>query len=178
MISLLTNQKKQVGSIKLGIAGAFLLLLIAVFAYLSLGNKQAAPKLDFTNIQGKIISQQALQGKMYMVNFWATSCVTCVKEMPQMIASYEKFRAQGLEFFAVAMSYDPPNYVLNFAETRQLPFHVVLDHQDKIAKAYGDVKLTPTTFVIDKQGNIIKRYVGEPSFDELNQLLAKELAKS
>jgi protein-disulfide isomerase len=55
---------------------------------------------------------------------------------------------------------------------------VVLDHDDKIAKAYGDVKLTPTTFVIDKQGNIIKRYVGEPSFDELNQLLAKELAKS
>ena len=172
------TQKEQTGAFKMGIVLAVLLLVISLFAYQSFSNKQAAPKLDFTNIQGTKISQQALQGKVYMVNFWATSCATCIKEMPQMIASYEKFRAQGLEFFAVAMSYDPPNYVLNFTETRQLPFHVVLDHQDKIAKAYGDVKLTPTTFVIDKQGNIIKRYVGEPSFDELNQLLAKELAKS
>lgn len=172
------TQKEQTGAFKMGIVVAVLLLVISLFAYQSFSNKQVAPKLDFTNIQGTKISQQALQGRVYMVNFWATSCATCIKEMPQMIASYEKFRSQGLEFFAVAMSYDPPNYVLNFTETRQLPFHVVLDHQDKIAKAYGDVKLTPTTFVIDKQGNIIKRYVGEPSFDELNQLLAKELAKS
>jgi peroxiredoxin len=172
------NQKEQTGTLKWGILVAVLLLVISVFVYQSFNVKQAAPKLDFMNIQGNKVNQQALQGKVYMVNFWATSCVTCIKEMPQMIASYEKFRAQGLEFFAVAMSYDPPNYVLNFAQTRQLPFHVVLDHDDKIAKAYGDVKLTPTTFVIDKQGNIIKRYVGEPSFDELNQLLAKELAKS
>ncbi|MFA9275243.1 MAG: TlpA family protein disulfide reductase [Candidatus Aquirickettsiella gammari] len=172
------NQTKQLGSLKLGIMIAVALILVAILSYQSLSGKQAAPKLDFTNIQGKTISQQTLQGKVYMINFWATSCATCIKEMPQMIASYEKFRAQGLEFIAVAMSYDPPNYVLNFTETRQLPFHVVLDLGGKIAQAFGDVRLTPTTFVIDKQGNIIKRYVGEPSFDELNQLLAKELAKT
>jgi peroxiredoxin len=178
MIATSTNQNKQAGSFKLGIVVGVVLLLVAIFAYQSFNSKQAAPKLDFTNIQGKTLTQQSLQGKVYMVNFWATSCATCIKEMPQMIASYEKYRSQGLEFFAVAMSYDPPNYVLNFTETRKLPFQVVLDHQGKIAQAYGDVKLTPTTFVIDKQGNIVKRYVGEPSFDELNQLLAKELAKS
>ncbi|MFZ6818238.1 TlpA family protein disulfide reductase [Undibacterium sp. Ji22W] len=178
MTSSKLNQMKQSGSFKLGVLVAVALLLAAIFFYQSLGGKQAAPKLDFTNIRGEKISQQTLQGKVYMVNFWATSCATCIKEMPQMIASYEKFRAQGLEFVAVAMSYDPPNYVLNFTETRQLPFQVVLDLEGKIAQAFGDVRLTPTTFVIDKQGNIIKRYVGEPSFDELNQLLAKELAKT
>jgi peroxiredoxin len=111
-----------------------------------------------------------------MVNFWATSCTTCVKEMPQMIATYNQFKNQGLEFFAVAMSYDPPNYVLNFTETRKLPFTIALDPQNQLAQAFGDVKLTPTTFVIDKQGNIIKRYVGEPDFDELHRLLASSLA--
>lgn len=178
MSSLKVHQKKQSGSLKIGMLIAVIFMLAAIFAYQALNSKQAAPKLDYTNIQGKKIDQQALHGKVYMVNFWATSCATCIKEMPQMIASYEKFRAQGLEFMAVAMSYDPPNYVLNFTETRQLPFHVVLDLEGKIAQAFGDVRLTPTTFVIDKQGNIIKRYVGEPSFDELNQLLAKELAKT
>jgi peroxiredoxin len=154
------------------------MLAAGFFFYQSLSAKQAAPALSFTNLQGNKISTQSLKGKVYMVNFWATSCTTCVKEMPQMIASYEKFRAQGLEFFAVAMSYDPPNYVLNFTETRQLPFQVVLDVEGKIAQAFGDVRLTPTTFVIDKQGNIIKRYVGEPSFVELDQLLAQLLKQA
>jgi len=155
-----------------------LVLVFGFFAYQSINAKQAAPSLSFTNLQGNKTSTQSLLGKVYMVNFWATSCTTCVKEMPQLIASYEKFRAQGLEFFAVAMSYDPPNYVLNFTETRQLPFQVVLDVEGKIAQAFGDVKLTPTTFVIDKQGNIIKRYVGEPSFAELDQLLAQLLKQT
>jgi peroxiredoxin len=111
-----------------------------------------------------------------MVNFWATSCVTCVKEMPQMVETYNKFKGQGLEFVAVAMKYDPPNYVLNFTETRKLPFIVALDSGGDIAKSFGDVTLTPTTFVIDKQGKIIMRYVGEPEFSELHALLQKALA--
>jgi peroxiredoxin len=111
-----------------------------------------------------------------MVNFWATSCTTCVAEMPQMVETYDKYHGKGLEFVAVAMSYDQPNYVVNFAETRQLPFHVALDLQGKLAQAFGDVKLTPTTFVIDKDGNILKRYVGQPSFSELHSLLEKALA--
>ena len=94
-----TQKEQTTGTFKMGIVLAVLLLVISLFAYQSFSNKQAAPKLDFTNIQGTKISQQALQGKVYMVNFWATSCATCIKEMPQMIASYEKFRAQGLEFF-------------------------------------------------------------------------------
>jgi peroxiredoxin len=74
------------------------------------------------------------------------------------------------------MQYDPPNYVLNYAETRQLPFNVVLDVTGSLAKAYGDVMLTPTTFVIDKEGKIIKRYVGQPEFDALHKLLETALA--
>ena len=74
------------------------------------------------------------------------------------------------------MKYDPANYVLNFAETRQLPFKVALDVTGEAAKAYGDVALTPTTFVLDKQGKILKRYVGKPEFAELHKLLEKAIA--
>lgn len=95
--------------------------------------------------------------------------------MPELIKTYERFHAQGLEFFAVAMSYDPPNYVLNFSETRALPFHVALDVDGNLAKQFGDVKMTPTTFLIDKQGKILKRYLGMPSFEEMNALIAQQL---
>jgi peroxiredoxin len=117
-----------------------------------------------------------LRGKVVLVNFWATSCSTCVQEMPEMVETYKKYSDRGLEFIAVAMSYDPPNYVMNFSESRQLPFKVALDTDGQAAKSFGDVKLTPTTFVIGKDGSILKRYVGIPEFASMHQLLEKALA--
>jgi peroxiredoxin len=157
------------------IAGGVLIALAVLF-YQSLSGRQAAPDVTYMNLKGEKISQQSLRGKVVMVNFWATTCSTCVAEMPQMVATYNKYHQHGLEFVAVAMRHDPPNLVLDFAETRQLPFHVALDLQGKLAQSFGDVKATPTTFIIDKQGRIIKRYVGKPSFEELQKLLEKALA--
>ncbi len=158
------------------ILAGMVVVAVAVAGYFSFSAREAAPQVTFTNLNGEKITSQSLRGKVVMVNFWATSCVTCIKEMPQMVATYNKYKDQGLEFVAVAMSYDPPNYVLNYVQTRSLPFQVALDTQGELAKSFGDVKLTPTTFVIDKKGNIIKRYVGEPEFPVLHQLLEKELA--
>jgi peroxiredoxin len=76
---------------------------------------------------------------------------------------------------AVAMSYDPPNYVQAFVQKNQLPFFVALDGQGSIAKAFGDIQLAPTTFLIDKQGNILKRYVGVMDFKEVHQILNQQL---
>ncbi|WP_334188035.1 peroxiredoxin family protein [Noviherbaspirillum sp.] len=149
---------------------------IAIAAYFSLAAKEPAPDVTFTNLKGEKVSMESLRGKVVMVNFWATSCATCIKEMPEMVETYNKYKDKGLDFFAVAMSYDPPNYVLNYTETRKLPFHVALDVKGDLAKSFGDVSLTPMTFVIDKQGNIIKRYLGEPNFAEVHQLIEKALA--
>ena len=107
----------------------------------------------------------------------ATDCATCVKEMPDIVATYNKYQSRGYETVAVAMSYDPPAYVVNFRDTRQLPFKVAIDNTGAVAKAWGDVKLTPTTYLVDKQGRIVKRFVGEPEFDALHQLVDKLLAQ-
>jgi len=96
-----------------------------------------------------------------LVKFWATSCVTCVKQMPDNIEHYNTYAPNGYDTIAVAMQYDPANYVVNFAQTRKLPFTVAVDARGDIARAFGDVRLTPTAFLIDKKGNIIKRYLGE-----------------
>ena len=157
-------------------AAAVLAAGLAALGYQSLTATTRAPDVTFTSLTGKRIELRNLRGKVVMVNFWATSCTTCVHEMPQMVETYNRYKERGLDFVAVAMSYDPANYVLNFTETRKLPFTVALDPQDQLARSFGDVKLTPTTFVIDKQGNIIKRYVGEPDFAALHRLLEKSLA--
>ncbi|MES2104675.1 MAG: TlpA disulfide reductase family protein [Pseudomonadota bacterium] len=157
------------------VIAAIALIALAV-AFFSLSGKQQAPEVTFVNLKGEKITTQSLRGKVVMVNFWATSCETCVAEMPHMVETYNKYNKQGLEFVAVAMNGDPPNYVLNYTETRKLPFDVALDVQGNLAKAFGDVKMTPTTFVIDKHGNILKRYLGQPSFPELHKLLDQALA--
>ena len=142
------------------------------------GTQEQAPASRFVLLDGNTVDTASFKGKVVLVNFWATTCVSCVKEMPSLVATHQKYKDQGYDTVAVAMSYDPPQWVSNFAQTRQLPFKVALDNTGEIAKAWGDVKLTPTTYLVDKQGRIVKRYVGEPEFEALHQLVEKLLAQA
>jgi len=154
-----------------------LALAVGVGVYMSTG-VAAAPASTFVLLDGSRKSTDDLKGKVTLVNFWATSCVTCVGEMPKVVSTYQKYQAQGYDTLAVAMSYDPPAYVVNFAETRKLPFKVAIDNTGAVAKAWGDVQLTPTTYLVNKRGEIVKRYVGEPDFAELHKLIEKLLAEA
>lgn len=137
-----------------------------------------APQVRYTLLDGKQMSMADLKGQVVLVNFWATSCTTCVAEMPQLVSTYEKYRRRGYQTLAVAMSYDPPAYVANFAESRRLPFSVVIDNTGDIARGFGDVRLTPTSMLINKRGEIVKRYVGAPDFAALHTLVEKLLAET
>ncbi|MEP6966326.1 MAG: TlpA disulfide reductase family protein [Polaromonas sp.] len=154
-------------------------LVLGGAAFLSgCSGAQAAPESTFVLLDGSRTSTADLKGKVTLVNFWATSCVTCVAEMPKVISTYNKYHAQGYDTLAVAMSYDPPSYVVNYTETRQLPFKVAIDNTGAVAKAWGDVQLTPTTYLVNKRGQIVKQFVGEPDFAALHQLIEKLLAET
>jgi peroxiredoxin len=154
-------------------------VIVAIGAYVFVGTGlTTAPESTFILLDGSKINTASLKGKVTLVNFWATSCTTCVAEMPKMIATYDKYKTKGFDTVAVAMSYDPPAYVVNYAETRKLPFKVAIDNTGAVAKAWDEVKLTPTTYIVNKQGQIVKRYVGEPDFAELHVLIEKLLAAS
>jgi peroxiredoxin len=139
---------------------------------------ESAPQVGYTLLDGQKGSIDQLRGKVVLVNFWATSCTACVHEMPHIVATHQKFKSRGYETLAVAMSYDPPVYVANFAESRKLPFGVAIDNTGAIARSFGDVRLTPTTVLIDKRGQIVKRYVGEPDFSALHELVEALLAQA
>jgi peroxiredoxin len=157
-------------------AAAAAVLAIGAGVFVGTG-ASAAPSSTFVLLDGSSRTTADLKGRVTLVNFWATSCTTCVAEMPKIVATYDKYQAKGYDTMAVAMSYDPPSYVVNYAQTRKLPFKVAIDNTGVIAKAWGDVQLTPTTYVVNKRGEIVKRYVGEPNFTELHQLIEKLLAE-
>lgn len=157
---------------------SFLALSALGWFFFSPANSNTAPETTFVLLDGSKRTTADFKGKVTLVNFWATSCTTCVAEMPRVIETFNKYQARGYETIAVAMSYDPPSYVVNFSETRKLPFKVAIDNTGAVAKAWGDVQLTPTTYVINKQGVIVKRYVGEPNFAELHRLIETLLAQA
>ncbi len=158
-------------------AAAAALLAVGAALYWGTGNS-AAPESTFVLLDGSRKTAADFKGQVTLVNFWATSCVTCVAEMPKIVATYDKYKSRGYDTVAVAMSYDPPSYVVNYAQTRKLPFKVAIDNTGAVAKSWGDVQLTPTTFVVNKRGEIVKRYVGEPDFAELHKLIEKLLAEA
>ncbi len=157
---------------------SFLAVLLSFALGLAGCGQERAPASSFVLLDGSQLSTTDLQGKVTLINFWATSCTSCVAEMPELVATYDKYKARGYDTLAVAMSYDPPAYVVNFAQSRKLPFKVALDNTGANARAWGDVKLTPTTYLVNKRGEIVKRYVGTPDFTELHRLIEKLLAES
>jgi peroxiredoxin len=158
--------------------GAAVLAVAAAAAVFVAGGSTVAPESTFVLLDGSKRTTADLKGKVTLVNFWATSCTTCVAEMPEMVRTYEKYRAKGYDHMAVAMSYDPPSYVVNYTQTRKLPFNVAIDNTGAVAQAWGEVKLTPTSYVVNKKGEIVKRYVGQPDFAELHRLIEKLLAET
>ena len=157
---------------------SFIAAVFAAALALSGCGQDRAPASSFVLLDGSTLRTEQLQGKVTLVNFWATSCTTCVAEMPEIVATYEKYKGQGYETLAVAMSYDPPAYVVNFTESRKLPFKVAIDNTGANAQAWGEVKLTPTTYLLNRRGEIVKRYVGAPDFAELHRLIEKLLAEA
>ena len=155
-----------------------ILVATALAALAGCSGREPAPRFSYTLLDGAQASTDSLRGKVVLVNFWATSCSLCVHEMPQFVATHRKFQGRGFETLAVAMRYDAPASVAHFAQERQLPFGVVIDNTGAIAKAFPGVQATPTTFVIDKRGAIVKRIVGEPDFRELHLLVDKLLTET
>ncbi len=154
-----------------------LVLLLAGLGF-ALMRDRAAPAVTFTAISGQKLDLRELKGKVVLVNFWATSCPGCVAEMPKLVDTYKQYHAQGFEMVAVAMNYDPPDHVVHYAKKNALPFPVALDADGSLAQAFGDVQVTPTSFIIDPQGNVMQRVMGELDFAALHALLDQKLRRT
>lgn len=127
------------------------------------------PDLIFTTITGKTIDLAKLQGKPVIITFWATDCPACIKEMPHLIELYQQFHPKGLEIIAITMYYDIPNHVVAMAKAKQLPYDISLDLTAEYANAFGQVELTPSTFLISPTRKIIMQSTGSFNMKDMKQ---------
>ncbi|HEC12397.1 MAG TPA: TlpA family protein disulfide reductase [Acidiferrobacteraceae bacterium] len=158
-------------------ATAAILLLVLTYLWLSDDGIKVAPTIDITLLDGKILSLKDLRGQPVLVTFWATTCIGCRREVPHLIALYNKYQPQGLEIVAIAMYYDPPAQVLTFKQQKNLPYTVALDLKNEAAQAFGGVRLTPTTFVINKKGRIVFQKIGEFNVEAMDTLIKGLIAE-
>ena len=152
------------------IISVFLIAFVAILLFLSL-QTNSVKNLNLITISGQKITSQQLLGKITLINFWATDCPGCINEMPGLIETYNQYKDQGLEVIAVAMYYDPPSRVISFTKNNNLPFPVVLDTNKEIISKFDNVKLTPTSIILDKNGYVINTIIGEIDFNEFNKNL-------
>lgn len=128
-----------------------------------------APDVTFTTLAGEEIPLHSLRGRPVLVMFWASTCASCRKEMPHLAAMYQALGGSGFEMIGVAMSYDPPNRVLELVRKQQLPYPVALDLDGAVAAAFGNVRLTPTSFLIAQNGRIVEREAGKMDLPRLRR---------
>ncbi|MSP99391.1 MAG: TlpA family protein disulfide reductase [Methylotenera sp.] len=161
-------------SLKKTLLAIVIIGLLAFFA-IQLQAKNNLPHVVFTTLSGKKIAAADLKSKVLLVNFWATDCLSCIKEMPELVRIYNAYHAQGLELIAIAMPDDPPAQVLNYVTKKEIPFPVMHDGLSEMVEKFGGVNLTPTLFIYDKQGKLLQRSVGALDFVKLDQLLSAAL---
>lgn len=133
------------------------------------------PEISINLIDGGKIDFKAYRTDALLVTFWATTCSTCIQELPHLIELYKEKNKRGLEIIAIAMAYDPPNRVIAFSKKNAIPYPVALDISGNAAKAFGNIKVTPTGFLVDKNGTVIQQITGVIDINKLRLQINKLL---
>ena len=143
--------------------GFILSLLLTLFLF-AIGNAQSvqpqkAPNFSLKTYDGKIVELAKLKGTVVVVNFWATWCPPCRAEIPDFIKVYDTYKSKGLEIVGIALDEDGWTKVKPFLEKNKINYPIVLGNAE-VVQQYGGIEGIPTTFIVDKKGNIVDHQVG------------------
>jgi len=120
---------------------------------------KSAPSFTLQDLNGKQVSLSDFKGKVVILDFWATWCPPCVKEIPHFITLYEQYKDQGFAIVGISVDRGGISLVKSFVRKYQVNYPVLMT-DGQVDKAYGGIPSIPTTFVIDSAGNIRQKYVG------------------
>jgi peroxiredoxin len=133
-----------------------------------------APDFSLQTSNGKTVVLSKLKGKAVVVNFWATWCPPCRSEIPGFLKVYDKYRSKGLEIVGISLDEKGWKVVKPFVEKYKMTYPVVLDNGE-VAQKYGDIASIPTSFFVDKKGNITKSHIGYMAAEDFEKEIKKLL---
>jgi len=136
-----------------------------------------APDFTLPKLGGGDFRLSSLSGKVIILDFWATYCPPCRMEIPDFVTLYKKYQNQGLEIVGVALDRDGERVVAPFAEKFHINYTILLGDR-AVTKKYGGIRYIPTTFLIDRGGNIVKKYVGFTAKEVFEKEVKKLLAQN
>ena len=116
-----------------------------------------APGFTLVDMNGRSVSLADFKGKVVILDFWATWCPPCKREIPDFIKLQSEYGSKGLQIVGIAL--DQPNKVQAFVKDNGMNYPILLG-TNEVAANYGGVEAIPTTFVIDKSGKIVTKYEG------------------
>jgi len=148
---------------------AFVLLVILGWLWFAPSGLKASPDISLRDVDGNELRLADYRGRPLLVTFWATTCPGCIREMPHLVELYRELAPRGLEVIGITMAYDPPNLVLAMRAARHIPYPIALDINAEAAHAFGDVRLTPTSFLIAPDGRVVYQKTGEMNMDKLRK---------
>lgn len=148
----------------------------ALLAFILIPDNKSAPAFSLTDLQGQTVNNASLQDKVTFINFWFPSCPGCVSEMPKVIKMAKDYQGKDFQVLGIAEPIDPIESVHQYVKEYGLPFTVMYDEGSTVGKAFG-TQVYPTSVLINKKGEILKTFVGEPDFNKLYQEIDQELAK-
>ena len=131
-----------------------------VYLWHSLSGPHTGPDISLLTVDGDTLSLATLRGRPVLVTFWATTCNSCVREIPHLAELYAELAPRGLEIIGIAMHHDRPDQVLAMRKARNIPYPLALALQANAARAFGNVRVTPTSFLIAPDGRIMYRRTG------------------
>lgn len=123
------------------------------------GALKPAPEFLLEDIRGMEMKLSDFKGRVVILDFWATWCPPCREEIPHFASLYDEYRDKGLDVIGIAMDRNPGMVLPDFIKDNGINYPILLGNQD-IYDSYGGIAAIPTTFIIDKEGNIRKKYIG------------------
>jgi len=146
-----------------------MLVITAIFTTSALAQRKA-PDVVFKTADGKIYDLSKLTGKVVVVNFWATWCGPCRKEIPDFIEFYKNYKDKGVEIIGVSLDREGWEKVTPFLKQNPINYPIVLGNGE-IAGKFSNFNAIPTTFIIDKSGKIVDEHTGVMTKSQLEAKL-------